>query len=137
MTGPQDRAQELDGVLARMKVGDPVCIVGRMGWSQRLYFTARGEIERLTPTQIVALGGRRFSRKTGYEIGASGLRGSVSPTLRPLTSELVSKVDAFSREDQAEKECMKVANLLQSARGQDAVRIAAMLSDELKREAAQ
>lgn len=109
------------------QVGDPVCIVVTYGGFAYFLRLVRGQIERLTDTQVVAIGGRRFSRTTGREIGQY-----MRDTLEPLTPELIAREARDAAYEVAERVCYRAAKVLNNARADDAVRLAALLPDELK-----
>lgn len=113
------------------KVGDAVGILNQIRFRPGRVHLTRGVIERLTATQVVAMGGRRFSRRTGAEIGG-GAWGK--DWLEPLTQEMVDRHDESEVMNLAEIACSNAAHRLTRARGEDALRFAAMLPDELKAE---
>jgi len=109
-------------------VGDDVALVSRIGWHNRVSIK-RGVIERVTKTQVTALDGRRFNKKTGEEIGVVRSRFHIPPRLQFVTKELLSEVDEEIKTRKAEAKCRAWEAVLAHARDGDAVRIAAMLPD--------
>ncbi len=111
------------------KVGDMACVVVRGGWNNRIARVERGPIERLTATHVVALVGRRFARKDGAEIGGDNY---FVPKLQPFTPEIAAEAAVAAEMNRAEDVCYKAAHALSALRGRDAIRVAALLPDELK-----
>ncbi len=109
-------------------VGDAVALVHQMGWGSRTRLT-KGTVEKVTKTQVAALGGRRFNIRTGVEIGAPSSRYHASPKLARLTPELLAEEAESQQIEAAERKCYAWADLLQRARSDDAVRLAEMLPD--------
>jgi len=116
--------------LTTLAVGDIVCLVHRSGSSRISAFT-RGPVERVTKTQIIALAGRRFLSSNGKEVGTLKAHGRAA-RLQRFTAEIEQEVAAAKSERDAEKMCAEVATLLNRARAEDAVRLAAMIGQDLK-----
>lgn len=115
--------------LKDLKLGDPVAIVIEHGWSRDQIELKKGQVERVTATQIVALGGRRFMKSTGCERGNSGGRWSSGPVLQPLTQDLLDQEAQCRKERAARKKCDQWRKRLDRASGDDAIMLAAMLPD--------
>jgi len=86
----------------------------------------------MTKTQIIALSGARFSAVNGKQVGAQEGRWSPLARLQRFTAEIEQAVTIAKSERDAEKICAEVAALLNSARSEDAVRLAALIGQELK-----
>jgi hypothetical protein len=114
--------------LDNMKVGDAVCLVRRNGWKQRVDIY-QGAVEKVTATQITAMGGRRFKKDTGREIGNRNSRWSVTPTLEPLTSELLAEAALGEEYAAAERICAAWAKKLERARDENALALAKILPE--------
>jgi hypothetical protein len=112
------------------KVGDAVCIKCSAGW--RHYTLRHAQITKVTKTQVVAFD-RRWSRRSGDEIGGTGGRWHRDYLLR-ATPEVLAEAAAMQDMIDAERACGSAADVLKRARGQEAVRIAALLPDELRKE---
>lgn len=121
--------------LEDLKVGDEVCLLGYRGFGpNRPFFQKRGKVEKVTKTQITAFGGNRFVISSGREVGCAYGRFSYPPRLLPLTDEILVEVELAEKTDHAERLCGQVAELLRRARDEDALRLAAMIGDDLKAE---
>lgn len=121
--------------LEDLKVGDEVCLLDYRGFGcSRPYFRKRGRVEKVTKTQITAFDGYRFLVSNGREVGCPHGRFSIPPRLTPLTDEILAEVELAEKKDHAEKLCCRVAELLRRARDEDALRLAAMIGDDLKAE---
>ena len=114
--------------LEDLKVGDAVALPRYAGWSGRIDLT-KGEVERVTKTQIVALGGRRFKKRDGIEVGRKQYGYNSAPRLRPVTPELLEEERQDRLEEAAERKCREWAKKLERARGEDALRLADMLPE--------
>jgi hypothetical protein len=112
------------------KVGDAVCIKCSAGW--RHYTLRHAQITKVTKTQVVAFD-RRWSRRSGDEIGGGGNRYN-RDYLQRTTPEVLAEAAATQAMIDAERACGNAADVLKRARGEDAVRIAALLPDELRQD---
>ena len=110
--------------LENIKEGDRVALVSYGGWSNRIT-AAFGTVERTTKTQIVAFG-RRFMRRNGFEVGASTSFYS-GPRLKVDTPEIRAEVETGNKEAIAERKVRRWAEILHRAKGDDAVKYAALL----------
>ena len=112
------------------KVGDAVCLRFRSGFQH--YVLRHAQITKVTETQVVAFD-RRWSRRSGDEIGGSGSRWNRDYLLR-ATPEILAEAAAVQVVADAERVCYEVGERLLKVRGEDAVRVAALLPDELRKE---
>jgi hypothetical protein len=110
------------------KVGDQIALVSRNAWNRRISIV-RGKIEKITKTQIVALGGRRFLRSSGFEFDVTCSRFHIRDKIELLTPELIREHDQAGMMDAAEKKCRQWVRKLDRARGEDALALAEMLPD--------
>ena len=118
------------GKLDDIEVGCEVVLASRAGWSGRLSLRG-GIVERVTKTQVVAMGGMRFNKRDGVEIGGGRGRFSTPDRLVQVTSELLREAAQDKAKEIAERKCRTISNLLARASDDDAIRMAAMLPDEL------
>jgi len=123
-------AQDIFG--PETKVGDPVCIVRNDRWRPCIVYVTKGQVERITATQVIALDDRRFSREHGHEVGGGYSSPYDRPKLVPLTAEILEKQRQSTEFVRAENACRKAAGILGKLTLGDAVRVAALLPDELK-----
>jgi hypothetical protein len=114
----------------RFKVGDHVAIIFLAGWSRRKYMRWRGVVDAVHKTGHVIAAGKKF-RQNGSAVG--GAPYNTSELLRPWTPELAAELAEAKAMDAAEKLCFQLADALRKARGEDAVRLAGMIPDEMKR----
>ena len=115
--------------LKDVKVGDMVCIPKFSGWGRSsLLRLSKSPVEKVTKTQVIAFNGMRFQKSTGKEIG----RNYGDDRLCLLTAELQGRHAQDLAIHQAEIECYNAHERLRRVRGNDAIRIAALLPDELK-----
>ena len=110
------------------KIGDAVCLRYPSGFHH--YTLRHAQITKVTKTQVVAFG-RRWSRRSGDEIGGGGSRWNRDYLLR-TTPEALAEAAATQAMIDAERACGNAAHVLKWARGKEAVRIAALLPDELR-----
>ena len=109
--------------LSELKVGDLVCVVNYGGWGGMKITSAKhGAIERITKTQICALGSR-YRIKDGRMIGGVYL----SPRIQLFTDEIKAKIKAAKDEHLAENACYDCGKTLQSLRGEDAMKMMGFL----------
>ena len=116
--------------LRDLKLGDEVCLVNYNFWSHKANYAALGVVEKLTNTQVTAFGGRRFFLKDGREFGGFG--GPSAPKLQRNTPEVEAMIGHCTAQSAAENICHRVAKLLEKAKGDDALRLAGLLPDELR-----
>jgi Zn-dependent alcohol dehydrogenase len=83
----EQRQRERSEWLANLKPGDEVAIPGR--WS--VGATSLLRVERLTATQIVVAGGRKFRRDSGRAVGTSDTWNT--PWLQPVTQEVLDAIE--------------------------------------------
>ena len=118
------------GKLDDIEVGCEVVLASRAGWSGRLSLRG-GIVERVTKTQVVAMGGMRFNKRDGVEIGGSRGRFVAVDRLVKVTPELLQEAAIDKARGIAERKCRTIAKLLARASDDDAIRMAAMFPDEL------
>lgn len=106
--------------LENIKVGDKVCIIHQGGWDRRIFRLDICEVEKVTKTQITAMG-RRWIKQTGREFGFSEW---MNIFLQPLTDEILAKYKRDKEIIEAEEHTMDAVEILKKARGQDALKLA-------------
>jgi hypothetical protein len=112
--------------LELVKPGDAVALVSHVGYTGRIN-AQKGIVERVTKTQVIAFGGRKFIKLNGTELGRSAERFSIPDCLSVLTPELVAKIEESKAITEAERTCFEWHEILQRARGKDALSLAKML----------
>lgn len=117
--------------LSTLKVGDAVCvIVVTRGTSGVLSIFRKGVVEKITKTQITAFGGMRYMIRNGRALGT---RDSWhTEYIQPLTDKIIARAEHGTRIRSAQMLCSRAAEMLNKARGDDAIRLAALLPPELK-----
>lgn len=115
--------------LRDLKVGNAVALVHHSRWDRRISMT-KGHVEKVTKTQAVALDGRRFRLRDGFEVG--GLCSYGSPRLCRITPELLAEEAGAQAEITAEKKCFAWSEKLQRARGDEAIALASLLPEPPK-----
>jgi len=116
--------------LKDLKLGDEVCLVHYNMWTHKSTYAARGVVEKITKPQVTAFGGRRFFLNSGREFG--GFDGHNGPKLQRNTPKVKAMIAHCAAQSDAEKICHRVSDLLGNAKGDDALRLAGLLSDELR-----
>lgn len=114
------------------KVGDEVCQKMRYGFRSDLFTLSIGKIEKVTATQITALGSK-WRRSDGLLI-SSGDKWR-RPYIQPVTPEILAEWAEVKAIIAAEKACEHAAEKLRRAKGEAAVMLAALLPPELKGQA--
>lgn len=99
-----------DRDLSGVKAGDMVAITSYGGWHGACI--AKGEVARVTATQVVTTDGRKWRRKDGDKIGGDGWN---STDLRVWSAT----VEAEYREQCAEVARRKLANKIEDTRWRD------------------
>lgn len=110
-----------------IKPGDEVAIAEET-WSRIVGWRSL-KVERVTKTQIITVGDVRWRREDGHRVGGGAWHGD---HIYPWTEELRAEQQHLRRVKSAEKACQSAANRLNRARGDEALRLAALLPDELK-----
>lgn len=113
------------------KIGDEVCVLRFNRWNIGCVTMHAGVIERLTESHVIALNGRRWLRRNGVEYGAGGSKHD-RDQLTHLTADVRAQVAHSDVIHRAVLTCRRVAALLEKARGDEAVRLAALLPDEMR-----
>lgn len=111
------------------RLGDEVCMKIRNGWSYDRFTLRTDKIEKVTQTQIVAFG-RKWRRSDGLEVGSADKWRRAG--IMPVTPEILAEWQAMKAMIRAEKDCARVGEILRRAKGADAIRLAAMMPEELK-----
>lgn len=93
------------------------------------YPMRRSVVERVTATQVAAGGIRFFSKNGGREIGGDKWN---DRRIYAGTPELIAEQTILRAEHHAMKALKAISTHLSAAKGADAVRIFALLPDELK-----
>jgi hypothetical protein len=117
------------GDFDNIKVNDEVGYFERHGWRHQILKVSK--VEHVTPTQFVAFNGIRFSRRNGRAVGKDYFGGGRAFIVTDKHREEAAAIKNVIR---AEKLCVAVASLFDKARDEDAVRLAAMLPPELRKE---
>jgi hypothetical protein len=113
--------------LENVAVGDMVCMVITHGYRRLIVGLHTGKVEKIKGTQIAALG-TRWNKVTGREIGGS----SWTPTyLQILTDDLQQEAERGRKTLEVEKTLSRVSAILLKAEGDEAVRWAEVLPQEL------
>jgi len=110
------------------RIGDEVCMKVQSGFRRDQFVLRVGKIEKATATQIVAFG-RRWRRSDGCEVSSADKWRR--DWIVPLTPELQAEWAAMKALLAAENACARAADRLKFARGDEAIRLAAMLPAEL------
>jgi len=121
--------EETKAWLAGLKAGDEVCIPSRSGWARTPTTYRPITIERVTATQIIAAGDRRFRRDNGHERGrdycASDILhpyGAAEKTANEMAARRQSAlgiIEAAGRWDDQPLEVLeRVAAVLKEAKGE-------------------
>ena len=114
-------------VFAIAKLGEDVCI-HRTGWDGVTTEFRVGKIEKITKTQITALG-RRWMRSTGREVGCNG--GYISPRLKRLTEEIAAQAECDEIVLIAKRKIRQLHDATRRVGKADVVKVAALIPDEL------
>lgn len=118
----------MNNELSKVKVGDKVCIPDSRSVWRKASKLAVAQVTKITKTQITAFD-RRWLISSGREVG-SGM--SWYPEhLQVWTPERQAEADTVKAQRDAENICHRAAERLKSMRGEDAVRLAALLPAEL------
>ena len=110
-------------VFADIKVGDLVCRRNRYDRSY-LFF----EVSKVMPSRFQTADGATWRKSDGREIGGTGLKRYVST----VDDEVSAEVRRRQRIDSAKRDLRAAADRLRSADGEEAIRLAALLPDDLK-----
>lgn len=94
-----------------VKVGDEVCAIYRHQWSQTILRFNRGKVEKVTKTQITALGDK-WVKRTGRKVGSGDWSNS---RLQLLTPETLAEYENHKKVREDERLCAKAANILKEA----------------------
>jgi hypothetical protein len=86
-------------------------------------------VDRVTKTQIITDGGKKWRRDSGREVGGGEWH---ADHILPWTVELRAEADGLRRIHTAYRACAAAATRLNNARGDEAIRLAALLTDEMK-----
>lgn len=113
--------------LSDLKVGDKVCCEVGSDFRRRTTILQVGPVEKITATQITALGARWMIR-TGNRVGDGAWS---RDSLMIWTPELQAEADQAKAEQTARYDCRLAADNLRRLEGADALRIAALLPPEL------
>ena len=109
--------------LSELRVGDMVCVVNYGGWGRgKITSAEHGPVQRITKTQICALGSR-YRINDGRMVGG----GYSSPRIQLFTDEIKAKIKAAKDEHLAENACYDCGKTLQSLRGEDAMKMMGFL----------
>lgn len=108
------------GKLDDLKVGDAVCVAESGGWDRRILRLNRGTVEKVTKTQVTALGDR-WLKSTGCRVGSGG--GWSQEYLQRLTPEIEAEFEIDQLMFQAERDCKKASDLLSRQRGENAINL--------------
>ena len=115
--------------LENVEVGTEVAYVRRFGWRLADIQVTKGVVEKVTKTQITALNGRRFNKRTGLELGHKGSRFHADPCLEVVTHELLEEIAKATATKAAFAKCRAWGERLHGLRAVDAVELAALLPD--------
>ena len=116
--------------LDNISAGDLVGIENNGGWRRSI--SGPFAVERTTKTKVV-VNGNDFSR-SGIKRGSANIRAA---RCVPWTDELAADQAHLKAEIEAERLCRNLSDKLACARGVEAIRLSAMISDDLKAEAGQ
>lgn len=115
------------GIFAVAKLGEDVCI-HRTGWDGLTIDFQVGKIEKITKTQVTAMG-RRWMRSTGREVGCNG--DYRSPKLERLTDEIAAQVERDKTVLSAKRKIIQLHDATRKVGKADAVKVAALIPDDL------
>jgi hypothetical protein len=112
-----------------IKVGDMVCVQINSR-SAMIPMWRHMRVTKVTATQFTVEDGDRYLRRSGVRVGRSSRWGQDGVHL--WTPERAAENILARRCASAERACAAAAKMLDRARGEEAIRLAALLPDELK-----